>query len=179
MKRFGIVGWKGSGKTTLVVRLVPELTSRGFIVSTLKHAHHSFDIDQPGRDSHAHRSAGATEVMISSAKRWALMHETRNGEEATLDELVEKMHPVDLLLVEGYKREKFDKLEVYRSVVGKPLLAPDDKNIVAVAVDQPIAEVGRPQLDLDDVSGIADFILARCGLGNCGPAPQPTHDRQV
>lgn len=174
MKRLGIVGWKGSGKTTLVVRLLSELSGRGFVVSTLKHAHHSFDIDQPGRDSHAHRAAGAAEVMISSQKRWALMHETGGGREATLDELAAKMHPVDLLLVEGYKRERFDKIEVHRPAVGKPLLAPGDRDIVAVAVDRPLDGVDRLQLDLDDVAGIADFIVGHCGLARDTAAPPPS-----
>ncbi len=173
MKCFGIVGWKGSGKTTLVVRLLPELTARGLVVSTLKHAHHTFDIDHPGRDSHEHRAAGAAEVMISSAKRWALMHETGDGEEAKLADLVAKMQPADLLLVEGYKRESFSKLEVHRPEVGKSLLAPDDRNIVAIAVDHPMGGCGRPQLDLNDVSAIADFIISHCGLvvGKTEPGP--------
>tara|TARA_B100000686_G_C16604323_1_gene870354 strand:+ start:134 stop:673 length:540 start_codon:yes stop_codon:yes gene_type:complete len=175
MKYFGIVGWKGSGKTTLVVRLLPELTGRGLVVSTLKHAHHTFDIDHPGRDSHEHRAAGAAEVMISSAKRWALMHETGGGEEATLDDLVAKMQPADLLLVEGYKRESFSKLEVHRPEAGKSLLAPDDRNIVAIAVDQPVVDFGRPQLDLNDISAIADFIISHCGLGIGKTEAGPTH----
>jgi len=174
MKCFGIVGWKGSGKTTLVVRLLPELTARGLVVSTLKHAHHTFDIDHPGRDSHEHRAAGAAEVMISSAKRWALMHETGGGEEATLDNLVAKMHPADLLLIEGYKRESFSKLEVHRREVGKSLLAPDDSNIVAIAVDHSVVDFGRPQFDLNDVSAIADFIVSHCGLGISETEPGPT-----
>ena len=179
MKRLGIVGWKGSGKTTLVVRLLSELSGRGFVVSTLKHAHHSFDIDQPGRDSHAHRAAGAAEVMISSQKRWALMHETGGGREATLDELAAKMHPVDLLLVEGYKREHFDKIEVHRPAVGKPLLAPGDRDIVAVAVDRPLDGIDRPQLALDDVAGIADFIVGHCGLARDAGAPSPARRRPI
>jgi molybdopterin-guanine dinucleotide biosynthesis protein B len=164
MKQFGIVGWKGSGKTTLVVKLLPELLRRGLKVSTLKHAHHSFDIDEPGRDSYEHRMAGATEVMISSARRWALMHENHNSSEAGLDELVAKMRDVDLLLVEGFKREAFDKLEVHRQSVGKPLLAPEDPNIVAIAVDETIADFDRPQLDINDVVRISDFIVERCAL---------------
>tara|TARA_Y100000588_G_scaffold328738_1_gene364473 strand:+ start:437 stop:976 length:540 start_codon:yes stop_codon:yes gene_type:complete len=174
MKCFGIVGWKGSGKTTLVVRLLPELNARGLVVSTLKHAHHTFDIDHPGRDSHEHRAAGAAEVMISSAKRWALMHETGDGEEATLDDLVAKMQPADLLLIEGYKRESFSKLEVHRPEVGKTLLAPDDRNIVAIAVEHPVVGFGRTQLDLNDVSAIADFIISHCGLGIGKTEPSPT-----
>ena len=170
MKQFGIVGWKGSGKTTLVVKLLPELNRRGLTVSTLKHAHHSFDIDEPGRDSYEHRAAGATEVMISSQRRWALMHENQQDAEASLDELVAKMRRVDLLLVEGFKREAFDKLEVHRQVVGKPLLARDDPDIVAVAVDERIADLERPQFDVSDIVSIADFIVARCAFV---PAPPP------
>ncbi|MDA0262159.1 MAG: molybdopterin-guanine dinucleotide biosynthesis protein B [Proteobacteria bacterium] len=178
MKWFGVVGWKGSGKTTLVVKLLPELNRRGLIVSTLKHAHHSFDIDEPGRDSYEHRAAGATEVMVSSAHRWALMHENQDGSEAALDELVAKMKPVDLLLIEGFKREAFDKLEVHRKVVGKPLLAPDDPNIIAVAADHPMLDFDRPQLDINDVVGIADFIIDWCGLLQLSQShPQSTPGR--
>lgn len=166
MKRFGIVGWKGSGKTTLVVKLLGEFGQRGLTVSTLKHAHHGFDIDEPGRDSYEHRAAGANEVVISSARRWALMHENLTGAEASLDELLDKMQPVDLILVEGFKREAFDKLEVHRRVVGKPLLAPDDENIVAMAVDDPFTTLDRPQFGIDDVAGIADFIIERCNLSS-------------
>ena len=178
MKRFGIVGWKGSGKTTLVVKLLPELIGRGFRVSTLKHAHHSFDIDEPGRDSHQHRMAGAAEVMISSARRWALMHENHNDGEADLDELVAKMENVDLLLVEGFKRESIDKLEVHRQSVGKPLLAPDDPNIVAIAIDATLTDIDRPQLDIDNVASIADFIVDRCGFSE-RPSQQRTAGEQA
>ena len=178
MKQFGIVGWKGSGKTTLVVNLLPELLRRGLKVSTLKHAHHSFDIDQPGRDSHEHRKAGAAEVMISSGRRWALMHENHDCGEAGLEELVAKMQDVDLLLVEGFKRESFDKLEVHRLSVGKPLLAPEDPNIVAIAVDETVADIDRPQLDINDIPGIADFIVERCGFP-IRQSQQQTADRQA
>ena len=131
MKVFGLAGWSGSGKTTLMVGLLPELIGRGFSVSTIKHAHHHFDIDRPGKDSYEHRRAGATEVMISSTNRWALMHELRDGNDPPLDILIEHMSPVDLLIVEGFKWEPHLKIEVHRPSVGKPLLQPDDKNIIA------------------------------------------------
>ena len=162
---FGIAGWSGSGKTTLVTRLVPELTGRGLAVSTVKHAHHSFDIDQPGKDSYEHRAAGATEVLVSSESRWALMHEHRGAPEPTLEDLAARMAPVDLLLVEGFKSETYDKLEVHRPALGKKLLAPDDARIVAVACDGALGDLSLPVFDLDDVAAIADFIVAKCGLG--------------
>ena len=164
MKVFGLSGWSGSGKTTLVVRLIPELLSRGFSVSTVKHAHHDFDIDKPGKDSYEHRQAGATEVMISSERRWALMHEHKGGPEPDLDDIVVNMTPVDLLLVEGTKRHAHTKLEVHRPANGKPLLCVDDPHIIAVACDVPLPQVSLPVLDLNDVPGIADFILAATGL---------------
>ena len=135
MKVIGIAGWSGAGKTTLLTRVIPLLTARGLRVSTIKHAHHAFDVDQPGKDSHTHRMAGATEVLISSANRFALMHELRGAPEMTLHALLDKLSPVDLVLVEGFKREAHPKLEVYRAAVGKPLLHPDDPNIVAIASD--------------------------------------------
>jgi molybdopterin-guanine dinucleotide biosynthesis adapter protein len=164
LRIFGLAGWSGSGKTTLVTRLLPELTRRGLAVSTVKHAHHAFDVDQPGKDSWRHRAAGATEVMISSAQRWALMHEHRGAPEATLQELVRHMSPVDLLLVEGFKGEPHPKLEVHRPALGKPLLCRDDPHIVAVASDTPLAGIAVPVLPLDDVAAIARFILAQLRL---------------
>ena len=165
MKVFGLAGWSGSGKTTLVTRLVPVLTGRGLRVSTMKHAHHSFDMDKPGKDSYVHREAGATEVMVSSANRWALLHENRDGPEPSMEELIRYMTPVDLLLVEGFKTYRHEKIEVFRPSNGKPLLAADDASIVAVATDAPgDVCVSVPLLDLDDVEGIADFVTARCGL---------------
>src|SRR5689334_14732839 len=163
MRVFGVVGWSGSGKTTLLVRLIPELTRRGVRVSTVKHAHHAFDVDKPGKDSWEHRQAGATEVMISSAARWALMHEHRGAPEATLEELLERMSPVDLVLVEGFKRHRHKKLEVHRPSVGKPLIAPEDPDIVAVASDAALAGLAVPLLDLGDPAAIAAFILATAG----------------
>lgn len=171
MKVFGLAGWSGSGKTTLLVRLLPELIGHGLRVSTMKHAHHAFDLDQPGKDSWAHRQAGATEVLIASAARWALMHEHRGAAEPTAAELMRRMTPVDLLLIEGFKRERHDKLEVFRRSNGKPLLAPGDPAIVAVASDGPVPEVALPVLDLEDVPAIAGFILRHCGLAAGQAAP--------
>ena len=160
MKVIGIAGWSGAGKTTLLMRVIPRLTARGLRVSTLKHAHHAFDIDQPGKDSHTHRVAGATEVLISSANRFALMHELRGEPEWTLRALLEKLSPVDLVLVEGFKRETHPKLEVFRAVVGKPMLHPDDQNIVAVASDGEIA-ARVPVISLDDIEAVADILVAK------------------
>jgi molybdopterin-guanine dinucleotide biosynthesis protein B len=164
MKLFGLAGWSGSGKTTLMKALVPELIGRGVTVSTIKHAHHSFDVDQPGKDSYEHRRAGATEVLVASANRWALMHELRGDAEPGLEALVARMAPVDLLLVEGFKRHPHPKLEIHRPSNGKPLLCPEDPHIVAVASDTPLNGVAVPRLDLNDVPAIADFILKRLEL---------------
>ena len=164
MKIFGLAGWSGSGKTTLMIRLIPELTVRGISVSTMKHAHHTFDLDTPGKDSFEHRKAGATEVLITSGRRWALMHELRKGPEPNMEELIARMSPVDLLLVEGYKGEGHDKLEVYNSSLGKPMLWHEDSNIVAIASDQTQPDISVPQMNRDDIAAIADFIVARCNL---------------
>jgi molybdopterin-guanine dinucleotide biosynthesis adapter protein len=163
MRIFGLAGWSGSGKTTLMTVLIPELVRRGFTVSTLKHAHHSFDIDQPGKDSWRHRQAGAAEVMISSHNRWALMHELRGAPEPSLDELVRRMSPVDLLLIEGFKRHPHPKIEVYRPSLGKPLLHPEDPFVVAIASDERLAGLALPWLPLSDASAIATFILGHEG----------------
>ena len=164
MKVFGLAGHSGSGKTTLMVKLLPELVRRGLCVSTIKHAHHDFDVDTPGKDSYEHRAAGATEVMVSSANRWALMHEHRGGPEADLNDLLARMSAVDLILVEGFKREKHAKIEVVRGAAAKPLLAPNDPYVVAIASDQKLAGIGLPLLDLGDVGAVADFIVEYCGL---------------
>ena len=164
MKIFGLAGWSGSGKTTLVVRLIPELVRRGITVSTLKHAHHNFDVDKPGKDSYEHRTAGAHEVLISSANRFALMHELRGAAEPTVEALVARLAPVDLVLIEGYKAHAHDKLEIYRASLGKPLLAMEDRHVVAVASDTPVPGLKVPLLDLGNVAAIADFIVAHCGL---------------
>jgi len=165
MKVFGLAGWSGSGKTTLLVTLIPELVRRGLTVSTLKHAHHEFDVDQPGKDSYEHRAAGASEVLVSSSRRFALMHELRGAPEPTLGELLARMAPVDLVLVEGFKAHPHDKLEIHRPALGKPLLCPDDRHVVAVASDAPMHGLPVPRLDLNDIGAIADFIVAHCGLG--------------
>jgi molybdopterin-guanine dinucleotide biosynthesis adapter protein len=164
MRIFGLAGWSGSGKTTLITALIPEFISRGVTVSTVKHAHHAFDIDQPGKDSWRHRQAGAREVMVTSEHRWALMHELRDDPEPSLDELVRRLSRVDLVLVEGFKRHAHPKIEVYRRAVGKPLLHPDDRFVVAIAADESLPEFSVPWLSLSDASAIADFILRHDGL---------------
>lgn len=164
MKIFGLAGWSGSGKTSLMVRLLPELVGRGLRVSTMKHAHHAFDVDTPGKDSFEHRQAGATEVLVTSANRWALMHEHRGAPEARMEDLVARMTPVDLLLIEGFKHHAHDKLEVFRREVGKPLLCVSDPRVVAVASDGAVPEARVPVIDLDDTRAIADFVAAHCGL---------------
>ncbi|MEO9777674.1 MAG: molybdopterin-guanine dinucleotide biosynthesis protein B [Sedimentitalea sp.] len=163
MKVYGIVGWKNTGKTGLVERLVVEITRRGYSVSTLKHAHHAFDVDQPGRDSHRHRVAGAQEVLLGSGKRWALMHELRDEDEPGMEALLARLSPVDLVLIEGYKSETHAKIETHRAEAGQRLIATDDTTIRAVASNVPL-EMDCPVFDLDDTSGIADFILAEVGL---------------
>lgn len=155
----GLAGWSGSGKTTLVGKLIPVLTARKLRVSTLKHAHAGFDVDVPGKDSHTHRMAGATEVLISSPRRFALMHELRGAAEYELPALLRKLSLVDLVIVEGYKRYAHPKLEIFRAEVGKPLLHPDDPAIFAVASDRPLPEAGVPVLDLNDIEKIADVVL--------------------
>ena len=166
---YGVVGWKNSGKTGLMERLVAEITSRGFSVSTIKHAHHSFDVDQPGKDSHRHRVAGANEVLLASGTRWALMHELREEKEPPLAELLQKLAPVDLILIEGYKRDQHRKVEAHRAVTGNPLIAPEDTTVRAIASDTPL-ESDRPVIDLDDTIAIADFILADLGMQKLAPA---------
>ncbi len=164
----GLAGWSGAGKTTLLAALIPELVRRGVTVSTMKHAHHAFDVDQPGKDSYIHREAGATEVLVASASRWALMHEHRGAPEPSSAELTRHMTPVDLLLIEGFKREAHDKLEIYREANGKPLLAAEDPHVVAILADRPVPQAGLPAglpvIDLNDVAAIADFVMRHCGL---------------
>jgi molybdopterin-guanine dinucleotide biosynthesis adapter protein len=161
MRVIGIAGWSGAGKTTLLAKLIPRLTGRGLRVSTVKHAHHAFDVDQPGKDSHTHRMAGATEVLVSSVNRWALVHELRGATEPTLADLLAKLAPVDLVIVEGFKHGAHPKLEIYRASVGKPPLHPDDPHIVAVASDAPLLDARVPVVGLDDVDAIAELMLAR------------------
>jgi molybdopterin-guanine dinucleotide biosynthesis adapter protein len=159
MRIIGLAGWSGSGKTTLLTKVIPRIVARGVKVSTVKHAHHSFDMDRPGKDSHSHRMAGATEVLVGSANRWAVVHELRGEAEPTLPALLRKASPVDLVLVEGYKGESHPKLEVYRAANGKPLLHPGDPAIVAIASDTPLSGVRIPVLDLNDIEGITDILL--------------------
>lgn len=163
MKIFGITGYKNAGKTGLMERLVTEITGRGISVSTVKHAHHSFDVDHPGKDSYRHRQAGAQQVLLSSRNRWALMTELRGEDEATLDDLLAQLAPVDLVLVEGYKRDRHPKIEACRAEMKHPLIAPEDDTIRAVASDTPLT-VNQPQFDLNDTKAIADFILSEVGL---------------
>ena len=158
MNIYGITGWKNAGKTGLMERLVREIASRGYTVSTLKHAHHTFDVDQPGKDSHRHRIAGAQQVLLSSATRWALMTELRGTAEPPLADLLSRLDPVDIVLVEGYKRDSHPKIEAFRKDTGNPLIAPGDPTIRAVAADHALT-LDRPVFDLDDTCAIADFIL--------------------
>jgi molybdopterin-guanine dinucleotide biosynthesis protein MobB len=163
MRIYGVTGWKNAGKTGLMERLVTEITGRGITVSTVKHAHHTFDVDHPGKDSHRHRVAGATEVLLASRNRFALMHELRDEAEPTLEELLSKLMPVDLVLVEGYKRDRHPKVEAFRAETGNDLIAPGDPTIRAVASDTPI-DLDRPVFDLNDTKAIADFILSEVGF---------------
>lgn len=165
MKVFGLVGWSDSGKTTLMTRLIPELVGRGLRVSTTKHAHHEFDLDTQGKDSYLHRESGATEVMIASRQRWALLHEHRDDPEPSLEELIRHMTPVDLLLVEGMKHHAHDKIEVHRAGRKAPLILKDQPDVVAIASDVALTGLAVPVLDINDASAIADFIVNHCGLG--------------
>lgn len=160
MRLVGIVGWSGSGKTTLIEALLPILTGRGLTVSTMKHTHHGVDLDQPGKDTFRHRQAGATEVALVSGRRWTIMHEVRGSEPPTPELIAARLTPVDIVLVEGFKSFGHDKLEVYRTDVGKPPLYPSDAHIVAVASDTPLPALTRRQLDLNAVGSIADYIVS-------------------
>lgn len=168
-KIFGLAGWSGSGKTTLLKKLLAELKARGLRVSTVKHAHHSFDLAEPKARDARLRAAGIAEMMFASPERWALLHEIGDEPEPELEALLLRLSPVDLILIEGFKRHRHDKLEIHRPATGKPLLAPGDPHIVAIASDAAIAPVERhgkplPTLDLNNVREVADFILAHCGL---------------
>ena len=160
MRIFGFAGWSGSGKTTLIEQVIPRLVARGLTVSLIKHAHHAFDLDQPGKDSHRHRQAGCSEVLVTSDARWALMHELRGEPEMTLPQALARLSPCDLALVEGFKAYPIPKLEIWRASVGKPLLHPQDSHIAAIATDDPGAfAAGRiPAFALDDLDEIATFI---------------------
>lgn len=163
MKLYGVTGWKNAGKTGLMERLVAEFAGRGLTVSTLKHAHHTFDVDHPGKDSHRHRVAGAQQVLLSSRNRWALMSELRGAPEPSLADLLARLDPVDLVLVEGWKRDTHPKVEAFRAETGNPLIARNDPTIRALAADCPL-DLDRPVFDLDDTAAIADFIAAELGL---------------
>ena len=158
MKFIGFAGWSGSGKTTLIEQLIALLEARGLAVSLIKHAHHEFEIDYPGKDSHRHRHAGCREVLVTSANRWAVVHELRGGPELTLDEALGRLSPCDLVLVEGFKHAPIPKIEIFRQELGKPALYPDDPHVIAVASDAPLAS-GLPRLDINDPPAIAAFVL--------------------
>jgi molybdopterin-guanine dinucleotide biosynthesis adapter protein len=156
----GFAGWSGSGKTTLITKLIPLLVKRGLRIETLKHAHHSFDVDKPGKDSYEHRRAGAGEVIISSSQRWVQMHELDGGAEATLVQLLRRLSPCDLVLVEGYKSEKHTKIEVFRQAAGKEPLYPSDNHIVAIASDPMITGADIPVVDLNDIDAVGNMVFA-------------------
>lgn len=158
MKVFGVTGWKNSGKTGLVERLVSEFISRGLSVSTVKHAHHTFDVDHPGRDSYRHRAAGAKEVLLVSKNRWAIMHELRDEDEPELSEILKKVEKVDLVIIEGFKRDRHPKIEAFREETGTSAIAREDESIVAVAADKSLTDLKIPVFDLNNTSEIADFI---------------------
>ena len=158
MKIIGIAGYSGSGKTTLIEKVIPLLVAEGLRVSLVKHAHHEFDVDQPGKDSWRHRHAGCTEVLVSSTKRWALMHELRGAEELSLQEALTQLSPCDVVIVEGYKAAGIPKIEVHRRASPTPLLHPDDAHVVAVVTDEPL-DTPLPQMDLDDAGAVARFIV--------------------
>jgi molybdopterin-guanine dinucleotide biosynthesis protein B len=160
MRVIGLAGWSGSGKTTLITKVIPVLVGRGLKVATIKHAHHAFDIDRPGKDSWQHREAGASEVVVASSRRWALVHELRDEPEPLLVDLLAKLSPADLVIIEGFKRHAHPKLEIYRASVGKPLIYPQDDCVVAIASDQPLPQAQLPVVMLDDVEGIANVLQA-------------------
>ena len=176
MRIIGLAGWSGSGKTTLVTSVIPVLVKRGLKVATVKHAHHDFDTDQPGKDSWLHRQAGASEVAIVSSRRWAIVHELGDEPEPPLGDVLAKLSPVDLVIVEGFKLHRHPKLEVYRAVIGKPLLHPDDDCIVAIATDAPLPQAQLPVLMLGDVESIATMLqaeaLAPDRIGDTDKAPR-------
>jgi molybdopterin-guanine dinucleotide biosynthesis protein B len=160
MRIIGLAGWSGAGKTTLIAKLIPELKSRGLSVSTLKHAHHKFDFDYPGKDSYTHRDAGATEVLVASSTRWAIMHELRGADGPRLVDLLPRLSPVDLVLVEGFKTETHVKIEVHRQANDKPWLYPGDRNIAAVASDVGNEWLPLPHVHIDDTTAVAGLLLA-------------------
>jgi molybdopterin-guanine dinucleotide biosynthesis adapter protein len=163
MKIIGIAGYSGSGKTTLIEKVIPVLVGEGLRVSLIKHAHHEFDVDQPGKDSYRHRHAGCTEVLVSSSDRWALMHELRGAAEPSVQEQLEHLSPCDLVIIEGYKKEPFPRVEVHRRAGHTPLLYPEDPHVVAVATDEPL-DTALPQIDVEDPPAVARFIIHYLGL---------------
>lgn len=178
MRIIGLAGWSGSGKTTLITAVIPVLVKRGLRVATVKHAHHDFDTDQPGKDSWLHRQAGASEVAVVSSRRWAIVHELREEPEPPLADILQKLSAVDLVIIEGFKRHAHPKLEVFRAAVGKPLLHPDDDCIVAIATDAPLPQASVPVLMLDDIEGIANVLqaeaLPRDQIGKVSEVPAET-----
>jgi molybdopterin-guanine dinucleotide biosynthesis protein B len=160
MRVIGLAGWSGAGKTTLILKLIPELARRGIAVSTVKHAHHAFEVDRPGKDSFEHRAAGAREVLVASGKRWALVHELRHESEPPLARLLQRLSPVDLVIVEGFKASAHPKIEVYRSANGKPFLFADVPNVLAIASDVPVTGAPVPVVGLDDIAAVAGRVLA-------------------
>ena len=161
LRIIGLAGWSGAGKTSLLAKLIPVLVGRGERVATLKHAHHAFDLDHPGKDSYIHRQAGASEVIVSSSRRWAQIREVEEGGEACLPELLRRLAPTGLALVEGFKREAHPKLEVFRTANGRPPLHPEDPHIVGIASDNPFPQAGVPVVHLDDIEAVADLVMAR------------------
>ena len=161
MRILGFAGWSGSGKTTLLAKIIPRLVARGLTVSTVKHAHHGFDVDTPGKDSHTHRMAGATEVLVASGKRWALMHELREQDEPGIYDLLRKMSPVDLVLIEGFKSARHSRIEVYRKEIGKPPFHPENPQVVGIVSDTPFPDAGLPVVDIDDVEAVVELVLAK------------------
>jgi molybdopterin-guanine dinucleotide biosynthesis adapter protein len=161
MRVIGLAGWSGSGKTTLLAKIIPRLVARGYTVSTVKHAHHGFDVDTPGKDSHTHRVAGATEVLVASSRRWALMHELRDEPEPSIYDLLRTMSPVDLVLIEGFKSASHTRVEVYRRGVGKPPFHPENPHVVGIVSDTPFPDAGRPVVHIDDIEGVVQLVLAK------------------
>jgi len=174
MRVIGLAGWSGAGKTTLITKVIPVLRARGLKVATVKHAHHEFDLDRPGKDSWLHRVAGASEVAVVSSRRWALIHELQGEPEPPLADILTKLSPVDLVIIEGFKRHAHPKLEIYRANVGKPLIYPEDDCIVAIAADAPLPQAQLPVLMLDDVEAIATVLQAEAlPRDQIGPSLQP------
>jgi molybdopterin-guanine dinucleotide biosynthesis adapter protein len=161
MRVIGLAGWSGSGKTTLLAKIIPCLIARGYTVSTVKHAHHDFEVDKPGKDSHVHRMAGATEVLVGSSRRWALIHELRDAPEPSICDLLAKMAPVDLVVIEGFKTARHTRIEVYRDEVGKPPLHPNDPQIAGIVSDVPFPDAGRPVVRIEDINGVVELVLAK------------------